>query len=418
MIYEERIILRIKTNIDHIIWILTVLLLASFVILELNGGAAALFAISAVTLLLVMKKNHGKIKVDYYQIMVTIFAIYCCMTSLWANNSGRSIEAGLAIIKIIICLTVYYTYYCKEESIDRLLNAVMWSGYIVVIYAWIFYGPSMVVEILTGGGKLENSFANINTTAMTASTSIMLSFFLMFKEKKKRTVLIVFDILSIMVVAASGSRKALVLAVIGVTAVILINNASKSLIKTVVKWIGIGIVLLVSFRILLSLPAFSMVNQRMEGLFAMILGHGEVDHSSFLRQSYIRVGIEQFKKSPWLGFGMDNTYLITSVVEGNRTYLHNNYVELLAGGGVTALLLFYSIYIYLLFEFLKDWKTGDIYSRLCIIWMGILLIMHYGAVVYYDKTSYFYMMIFFLQTNIIKKHKEMERMKNACIREG
>lgn len=83
----------------------------------------------------------------------------------------------------------------------------------------------------------------------------------------------------------------------------------------------------------------------MEGLLAMVTGNGEIDHSAQVRQDMFKLGISIFKDNPIFGIGMGQcSYLYTKYI-GHDCYLHNNYAELLANGGVVGTYLFYRIYL-------------------------------------------------------------------------
>ena len=71
-------------------------------------------------------------------------------------------------------------------------------------------------------------------------------------------------------------------------------------------------------KIILSLQIFNGINERMEGLIALLTQKGKIDHSTFLRQEYIKLGIKLFKDNFLFGIGMDNTYLTTYVIENKK----------------------------------------------------------------------------------------------------
>ena len=393
-----------KLNVDRIIWLLTVILFASIIIFAESGGAMVLFGITIIIFFLsTLQARSLRLKITRYQGMVLLFATYCAITALWSENSNNALSVSFAIIKMLICTTVIYTHYSKFESIEQITRAVMWAGYIVVIYSFVYYGPRQTMLMLVSSGRLENAFANVNTIAMLAATSVMISVFFMAINKRINVLLIALDLISLLLILASGSRKALVLMIAGVIMIIMFKSATKNVIKTVTRWIGLGIILFFVFVFLLSLPVFDSINVRMKGLVAFVTGNGEMDNSAWVRQNYIRIGIEQFKKTPLIGMGMNNTYLISPQVVGKSTYLHNNFVELLAGGGIVGFILFYRIYVFLLAKFWESRKCFDDYTRLCIVWIAIHFMMHYGAVVYYYKETYVYLTILFLQTEKINR---------------
>ena len=108
----------------------------------------------------------------------------------------------------------------------------------------------------------------------------------------------------------------------------------------------------------------------------------------------IDIGIKTFKESPILGVGIGNSLVVMSREMGHATYFHNNYVELLAGGGVIAVILYYSMHLSLLRQMLRYRKKDS----MCVLFFIIIcttLLTDYGAVTYYSKNTYFYFMMYF-----------------------
>ena len=130
-----------------------------------------------------------------------------------------------------------------------------------------------------------------------------------------------------------------------------------------------------------------------------------MDSSTQTRQRFIQLGIEQFWKKPFLGIGIDSSGEMLAQQGEHRTYLHNNFVELLACGGIVGFSIYYSIYVYLIYNLwnLREFSKGE--SDICLIILGIMLVMDYGLVSYYQKAQYFYFMVCFIQVGILKRKK-------------
>lgn len=206
---------------------------------------------------------------------------------------------------------------------------------------------------------------------------------------------------AIVLIGLSGSRKTLVLAAAGFVILVMKRFGSKNIAKTVIQWSLLGVLILVLFRFLLTLPIFEAVKARMVGLIAMVTGVGEVDHSTWLRQQYIALGLEQFWKTPLLGIGIDNARFLVETALGRRTYLHSNYVELLADGGIVGFFCYYAMYLYPLWIFYRYRRDRDPYLILCVVLMLLFLVMDYGLVSYYSKSTYFYLSMLFLEARFL-----------------
>lgn len=390
---------------EKIIWLLAVLLFSSFYIFDTNAWISIiLMVITAVVFCVSAFQTKGKIriKIQVYHGLVLLFALYCLASALWAWDFQLSINRGITIVELLICTSVFYIHYQNEQSIHPLINAIMWSGYLVTIYAFLFYGIQLINSILSSGSRLDNSFVNVNSIGMLAAFSIILSTFNLIYMKKRLTVDFILNLPCIIMIAATGSRKALVLMIMGIGLLVLVKFYNRNLIKTMIQWLLVGIVLLFILSLLYSLPIFDGIKERMAGLIALVTGKGVIDNSAWTRQQFIYIGLEQFKKTPVFGIGIANSGLLLLQQFGRNTYLHNNYVELLATGGLVGTLLYYSMYLYCIVMIIKYRKLHNPYSFICLILIFCQLVMDYGTVSYYSKSTYFYLMIYYIHVQHLK----------------
>ena len=144
----------------------------------------------------------------------------------------------------------------------------------------------------------------------------------------------------------------------------------------------------------------------------MVLGNGtRGQNSAWIRFAYTELGLKLFKENPILGIGIGNANLYTQMYYGNNHYLHNNYVELLACGGIVGFTIYYSIWIYLLITFIRYRKFREKEYDICLILFLINLILDYGAVSYYDKSRYVFLLLYWMKRNeLILQKKEALRV--------
>lgn len=396
---------------EKLIWLLTVFLIASFYIFDtVSFGSIILLGTTIFVFILdeVQKKGQVKLKCEDYCFFVLLFAGYCFISSIWAWDSSLSFGKGITILKILVCTFVFYTHYIEEKTIKPLLQAVAWAGFLVALFSFVHYGIFNIFDVIFSGGRLLNSFANVNAIALIVSMSIIITLFefLYFRNKSKVKLLKLFLLLlSIIIIIATGSRKAFVFNILGIIMLLLTKIKNKNtldiFIKCLVLFCGASLFLVG----ILSLPVFDGINERMSGLWALITGEGAVDSSTQLRVDYIKVGFEQFLKTPFFGIGIGNSGILLLQNYGKETYLHNNYVEIMATGGICGFIIYYSIYAYCLLMFIKFRHEKDVYNKICVILILLQLVMDFGEVSYYSKYTYFYIMIFFIQIKKIQIKK-------------
>lgn len=396
---------------DKFAWILTVILISSFYILDTSRYISLILIVITASIFLItiyQKKNIMHYHIPVFYFLGTFFALYCILSGWWAPNSTMSFERGITILELLVCSFIVEFYYDKFSDIKFLLLALMAAGFAITIYTFFYYGFSNILNILILNQRLGNEFANVNSIAMIISMSVIIFVYFVIFVKVKYIFLIPFVIANIVIISASGSRKALIMSIVGVFLLLLYKNKRNNFFITFIQWVVFIVIFYFFLKLILSFEIFQGINHRMDGMLSLFTGKGVIDHSSFLRNLFIKSGIDQFMKTPILGIGINNTNVITQQVAGTSTYLHNNYVELLASGGIIGFSLYYSIYVYFVYQLLTLYKNKKSQTTiLCLILIWLLLVMDYGAVSYYSKSTFFYFLIFSLQ---IKKEKDLFKL--------
>lgn len=391
---------------EKIIWLLVTFLFASFTIFDTNSLVSIiLLGITIIIFVLDVYQCHGKLKfkITSFHILNLLFCFYCFFSSLWAIRPNQAISKGTTVFEILVCMSVIYMHYSRGDTIKPLVNSIMWAGYVVVIYTICFYGLDTIQNILANATRLDNSFANINEVGMLGAIAIIITLYNFFFIDKCFEPSNIFVIPCIILVAASGSRKALIMIVVGTICIVLLRFSTKDILKNMIIWIVLVFVLLFFLEWASTLPMFEGIMKRIDGLFNLFSGSGKVDHSAWLRQQYINEGIRQFKLHPINGIGIGSSGAVLLKSYGNDTYFHNNFVELLGCGGIIGFFIYYIIYLYLLKNIYKFKNQKERYKFLCIIIIFILLFTDYASVSYYSKGRYFYFVMLFIEIDIVRK---------------
>ena len=400
-------ILKRDEAIEKFILVLSTILLSTFSIGRMNiYSSYFMIIITGVVTLLHAYNNKGKIKLFFrkMQIFVGLFALYCFLSAIWAINSMYAIEKGVTIFEILICVSVFYwTFSTFSNPIYKVLKVIMWSGYIVMAYSFLSAGILHVLRVLITRGRLDSTFDNVNMISFVCVISIIINVFFAIYEK-----LHIYDILllfsTIILVAGCGSRKSLLILVIGILLVYVFKIMSEGLTLKGLKYVLLMILALISFAVAASSAYFSGIMGRMEGLIAAITGTGTVDHSTWLRQQMILLGLAIFQKHPIGGIGIGCPRILAYSTFGTNSYLHNNYAELLAGGGALGFVIYYAPYIYLLIQLWKNRKLKFFQeTHIILIIYFCMFVADYGMVSYYSKLHYFLMVVGFMCVDYMKE---------------
>lgn len=406
---------------EALISVLTTLLFVLFVLFDTYyWGKLAFFGLSFAIFILGAAMNRGKVKlrVNAYVILNLLFILYVLATAFWAIEPSETVIMARTLARIFLCAYAVYITYLEFDDITRALKTVMWAGYIVAIYALLFYGiDTMILSGKEASFRLENEFSNINSIGMACAVSCMIQLNqYSFKDKKSAIFESIFMIPAITVIAATQSKKALVFIVAGIlsTAVVKVQD-SKGSAKSKFFKIIIGIAIGVSvIYMLLQLDIFAGISERMQRFINTLTGEGKTDNSTLVRSDMIKLGWEWFLKYPLGGIGIANPHILSARYLSYDAYLHNNYIELLCGGGIPAAVLYYSLYVYLFAQLIKYRNADKRQAVFFMFWLTLMLLMNFGLVSYYSKTQSFYLMIHFVNVFDLKRKATHNEHKEVC----
>lgn len=394
---------------------------ASFYLLESETLNNSIFTIasvvfSAAVFLFGALVNHGKIKIRFriFYGFVAVFILFCYLSSLWAMNTHYVYIRSFVIVKTMVCIVLVYIVLDKEITVDLLLRGMMIGGYLVVFACIVYYGFGVVKTVIVSSVRFSGLFINNNVLGMLSANTIIINLYYFIYQRKCKKFLPLIA-LTVIVLAAAGSRKSILLLLAGVFLLLLsYNRGNKKAIKTILRSAVFIVILIVGLYFLATSSMFGNLQVRFQGLINYyITGEGHVNYSTLVRAELTRLGVRIFKQHPIVGIGIDNARIFGLQLTGRDYYLHNNYVELLADGGIIGFLCYYSMYIYLIYNMIKLRKYRDQEYDICFILLLMHAVMEYGFVAYYLKDTYCYFMLFFLEVGILKRKNRKVRDRDG-----
>ncbi len=398
----------INDKIEKLMWILTVALLSSITIFSNDtwGRYVLMFATTTFFCLdLFLQRGKYRVCFHVFHVFMLTLISYTALSILWAIDIDDPITKSLTFTQIFICMWVLYNYYVRKNSIDELLSAVKWTGYIISVYSLYYYGFSDVLSMMNSGIRLDNEYANVNTIGMSAAYSIIIQID-EFLRSKKISWESLFCIPAFIMVIATQSRKALLILLVSIAMLLILRNYNPrkifiNIIKIVIALFAFGIML----RYLSDFEIFAGINHRMEYLVLVFTGEGQLGASTMMRQKMIELGLEQFWQAPIFGIGIGCPHVIANQYLRFDAYLHNGFVEMLAAGGIIGFFIYYGAFAYLFLKMYKMKTIEDNNKILCFVLLITLFFREYAMVSLYSKSTYFYFMIFFLFIIFCKKRK-------------
>ncbi len=363
-----------------------------------------LMAFMGLELLTILKTK--KIKYCIPILVLFIFVFYCFLSNFWAINPEMSIEKSKTLLLLNIFLLISYNFFISIENGERkLLKILMYAGILFSIYVIAYYGIGEYINKLIDGERIGQEIDNVNSIGQQTAIAVIISIFFGLYENKKFYYL--FTIIPLIVALGTGSRKVLIMLVFGTILLFLLKREQKIDMKKFINKILIFGIIAFVFIGISKLPMFSNIFERFEENIEIMKAKGTVYEGTELRAIYIKEGMKQFLETPIFGIGIDNSSYITSKATQHFTYLHNNFVELLATTGITGFCLYYSIYIYIILTCLKNLKYKNKYISINFIIFIIITLEEYAMVTYSNKTTYLYILL-----GLIVVEKNRKRLKN------
>jgi len=345
--------------------------------------------------------SKQKIVVSSFLVYFGLFTVFCLCSCMWAKNQSVAISKTFTIVQIFALVFLLYNYLEREKRFVFFLNVMCISGTIFAVYTIMYFGIEEYLSGMEEGLRIGSEINNVNAIGMMTAITSLLNLWQFFYRRKKLNFLMA--LMCIVVSLGSGSRTAIIGLLFGIVLLLVLKgNSYKKIIS-----IFLCVIILIVFYYILSLPAFSFFMDRMESMVDAITGKSnDIDNSSRLRLKMIEVGLIEFSNRPILGIGIGNSTVITAqYFNETETYLHNNYVELLATTGIVGTFLFYAMFFIPFLKLIKPSLKQDAFAIICFVIIAVNLVFHIGSVDYYNKVSFLYLIISWLCLSNMKKEK-------------
>lgn len=352
----------------------------------------------ALGLLIRQRFYIGKTVALAYLACTWFFATY-----FWAQNGY------IALIKIktmwqvmVLFFIVYNVFYENKNAHAQFIRAIYIAGISLCIYSVYVYGIDGIIDGMTSGRRLGKEIGQENIYGMNLATTAIIGFYYFFYKKGNRIFHLAVVASSFILAMSSGSRKALLMVIFGCFYLVIKEYGFRRIYKIVI----VLLVLILVFNMVIQLPIFNLVRERMEMGMETITGSGNGDKSAGNRIIHIERGFNLFKEKPFVGYGADN-YRVAS---GSGTYSHNNFIEVLVDFGVIGFLIYYSMYVRS-YKNLSSNKTPE--GNLIFVLFLIRTVLEVAVVTYFDKLQWIYLAFFMMMHNRdVKGVPVIEQSKN------
>jgi O-antigen ligase len=318
----------------------------------------------------------GKIPKSKLYIFLAMFISWWALSTFWAVDITYHMARFNTLVKLVFLCIVYYLIFSEQGSLDKFVTAYIIAGYTMCFYTLYVYGGWNSFVAAMSSERIAAVINQANIFGYYAALTVCFSFYLAFYKGKAGFYILM--LVPLIMALGSGSKRAVIIILLGVVLLTYLKNRNKKLGKTIIYVSGVAL----CFYGIMQIPLFSVISERMESLVNFWGNTGYVDSSTINRQIFIDTGWGLFLKRPIGGYGLNYfSYLY-------NTYSHNNYIEMLVSGGIIGL---FSYYILVLNPFARLYKNTLNFDRLSTLFFVVLCIGFFndiGVVSYYDKLQF------------------------------
>ena len=353
--------------------------------------------------------KERKIKIDKFVLIYLAVIMFFALCVIMGATMFPSISIKRCIVML---MNLVMGSFVVRELIDEEKRRRFFEKYCIVALAFEIYVMISSGSRLFAGRLGEYAYSpiafggnyNANGVGIVLIYAFILCLGFYLEDRKKNRV--VFMLVYIIGILMTGSRKAIVSTVFALISLPLINiyYKEKNAFVHILKMIGLGIIVgILLFFSLFKIPVlYYIAGYRIEAMLNIFGGTTVVVESSLdFRDQFIDCAKEVFRSSPIHGIGIDN-FAQVNIIKGY--YAHNNYWELLAGGGIVGFSLYYLLYVYLIIRLWRQRKSDKPDVRTFLVFMLLMILMDNYLVSYLQHICIFFLFI----TNAVVNSKPHE----------
>lgn len=317
-------------------------------------------AVNAVILVLSIhnvKKVSTMLPFKWYLSFVLIFTVMTLLRFDSTTYLISSINVCIIILTLILVLK-------SKIDIALFIHATSISGFLLCMYIYYKFG------YLFGLGRLGMEMPGTRIDSAITLGYIFLyiccmQIYSMFEQKNitMKVMTIAAIVLTLYLTLLTGTRKALLIPIAYLFLCLYLRYKKNSLKLLIIIAISIFATTKVIGYIADNDILDKNMIERWQGTIGLIDNKQYLDDSSLERLDHIEKAKKLFYYNPIFGAGINNA------IKYIGTHAHNNYLTLLAFGGIVLLLSYYWIYLYLI----KKWKKiYNLYPQLYIMILMLL----------------------------------------------
>lgn len=328
-----------------------------------------------------------RVSFSFYYLGFLVFILYGAANILLGNaiypSVARTMVVSLSLNFLMMFSIVQYIH--MSEDVGRVLRVTEF-GIFTTAFVVVMLSIRTITQGRLGGGTEINS----NMLAILCVYGFGLAMYLRKIGKIGQLSSWARVGFYILVILLTGSRKGLLMVILTL-AVVRFAQERRKIFKNLfvlICSVAVFYILIMNVSVL-----YNIIGVRVENLLLILEGEGTAEASLDDRQKLVSLGMEHIRENPWVGYGYDCFKMISGIGPNGKVkagvagfYSHNNYIELLFGGGIIGFVLYYIPVLYLLIKIAKKIRENPAMPYLLAM-MVSMLAMEYARVTYYARVD-------------------------------
>ncbi len=341
----------------------------------------------------------GKISVKKikYLYWLGLFSLFGFLSIFWASSSYNVLITVRSVLQVTMTGFAVLLYVDSDDKCYKILDFIS-VGSVILILRLLIAVPSFAWGTERVGNYI--GYGN-NSAALVLAYAAICTFYLFLRNHQKKNIF--FTVLFVAFSLLCGSKKALIISILGVGCLMIANSKNAfQMVKKVLVVVAISSLLFYMVMNIKSL--YNVLGNRIEQMLLALSGKTGGDMSTLDRMLFAKNAAQVFFQHPIIGVGLDN-YRFNNYM---NYYAHNNYLEIAADLGMIGFILYYWFPFHLLFESLKKIKNKQM--LIVIILLAVILIMDVANVSYEtDSVQLYISVVYAIFIQLSSRSKGVEK---------
>ncbi len=331
--------------------------------------------------------SNRKMPIPFFYVGFFVFILYGAMNIFLGNVINADVARTMVISLFLNLLMIYaiVQYIHMQNDIQKTLTitelGIFTTAFVVVLLS---------LKTITSGRLGGGTEINANVLSILCVYGFILCLYLRKIGKLTRQSYLFRLAFYFISVLLTGSRKGLIMIFLASMIVAFFNNKKKALRIAVVGLVSV----VVTYVAIMNIGfLYNIIGVRIENMLVYLVKGTATEGSLLSRLELVDIARPYIERKPWTGYGFDCFKTISGVGGDGKVsagefgyYAHNNYIELLFGGGIIGLVLYYIPMVYLLKKLFKKRTVDKCVPYLLALFISKLAV-EYAYVSYYERVD-------------------------------